>query len=73
GIKDKVLAALRAGIETVVLPKRNEKDMEEVPDYAREHLDFRFVEKVEQIMPVAFGEEEKREDSSSEEKVHAEN
>jgi len=79
GIKDKVLAALRAGIETVVLPKRNEKDMEEVPDYAKNHIDFRFVEKVDQIMPVAFDEEdeatdEAEEDSGSEdeEKVHAE-
>ena len=57
GIKDKVLAALRAGIKTVVLPKRNEKDMEEVPDYAKEHLEFRFADKVGDIMPIAFGEE----------------
>jgi len=54
GIKDKVLAARRAGIEHVVLPRRNEKDMSQVPDYAREGLQFTFVDSVEDMMPVVF-------------------
>ena len=54
GIKGKVLAARRAGIEQVVLPKRNEKDMSLVPDYARKGLQFTFVDSVEDIMPVVF-------------------
>ena len=54
GIKNKTLAALQAGLDTVVLPERNEKDMEDVPAYAKRHLDFHFVDKVEQAMPLAF-------------------
>ena len=46
GIKEKVLAALRAGIKTVMLPKRNEKDLEDVPASAREKLEFVFLENV---------------------------
>jgi ATP-dependent Lon protease len=46
GIKEKVLAALRAGIRTVMLPKRNEKDLEDVPASAREKLEFVFLENV---------------------------
>jgi ATP-dependent Lon protease len=38
GIKDKLLAAERSGIETVLIPRRNEKDLAEVPDYIRENL-----------------------------------
>jgi len=46
GIKEKVLAALRAGIKTVMLPRRNEKDLEDVPASAREKLEFVFLENV---------------------------
>ena len=46
GIKEKVLAALRAGIGTVMLPRRNEKDLEDVPVSAREKLEFVFLENV---------------------------
>ena len=44
GIKEKVLAAHRAGIRKIVLPKRNQKDVEEVPAEARDELEFVFVE-----------------------------
>jgi len=44
GIKEKVLAAHRAGIREVILPARNEKDLEEVPDEVREALQFHFVD-----------------------------
>ena len=46
GVKEKVLAALRAGIKTVMLPKRNEKDLEDVPATARDKLEFVFLENV---------------------------
>jgi ATP-dependent Lon protease len=46
GIKDKVLAAMRAGISRVMLPARNRKDLEEVPAEAREKLEFVFLEDV---------------------------
>ena len=56
GIKEKVLAAHRAGIHTVILPKWNEKDMSEVPEMAKKGMKFFFVERVNEIMPHAFGE-----------------
>jgi ATP-dependent Lon protease len=46
GIKEKVLAALRAGIKTVMLPRRNEKDLDDVPASAREQLQFVFLDNV---------------------------
>lgn len=54
GIKEKVLAAKRAGITTVILPKKNEKDLVDVPEKAKEKLSFILVEKVEEILPIAF-------------------
>jgi len=56
GVKEKTLAALRAGIRTVMLPKRNEKDLEDVPAEAREKLRFVFLEKVEDAVAAAIGE-----------------
>jgi ATP-dependent Lon protease len=53
GVKEKTLAALRAGIKTVMLPKRNEKDLEDVPKEAREKLEFVFLEKVEDAVRAA--------------------
>ncbi len=55
GIKEKVLAAKRAGIKEVILPKLNEKDLLEVPKEAREKLVFHFVSKVEEALPIVFG------------------
>ncbi len=52
GIKEKVLAALQAGIRTVLLPARNEKDLEDIPQEAREQLSFVFLENVEQALNV---------------------
>jgi ATP-dependent Lon protease len=53
GIKDKVLAAMRAGIRTVMLPARNRKDLEEVPAEAKEKLQFVWLENVDDAMRVA--------------------
>lgn len=55
GIKEKVLAAKRAGVTTVILPKRNEKDLVEVPENAKKEMNFVFVEKVDEMLPVVFG------------------
>jgi ATP-dependent Lon protease len=55
GVKEKTLAALRAGIRTVMLPKRNEKDLEDVPAAAREKLEFVFLEHVEDAVRCAIG------------------
>jgi ATP-dependent Lon protease len=56
GVKEKVLAALRAGIRTVMLPKKNEKDLEDVPADARARLEFVFLEKVDDAVKHAIGE-----------------
>ena len=50
------LAALRAGIRTVMLPRRNEKDLEDVPAEARQKLEFVFLERVEEAVRTAIGE-----------------
>jgi ATP-dependent Lon protease len=55
GVKEKTLAALRAGIRMVLLPKRNEKDLEDVPKEAREKLEFVFLEQVEDAVRAALG------------------
>ncbi|MDX1374599.1 MAG: endopeptidase La [Burkholderiales bacterium] len=56
GVKEKVLAALRAGIRTVMLPRRNQKDLEDVPAQAREQLEFVWLERVEDAVSCAIGE-----------------
>jgi ATP-dependent Lon protease len=53
GIKEKVLAASRAGIETVLLPARNKKDIEDVPQAARERMRFIWIERVDQAVDTA--------------------
>jgi ATP-dependent Lon protease len=53
GIKEKVLAALRAGIRSVMLPGRNRADVEEIPASAREQITFTFLDTVEDAMRVA--------------------
>src|SRR4029078_3555752 len=56
GVKEKTLAALRAGIKTVMLPKRNQKDLEDVPAEAKATLQFVFLEHVEDAIRTAIGE-----------------
>jgi ATP-dependent Lon protease len=50
GIKEKVIAALSAGIKNVVLPEKNRKDLEDIPDDVRKKLKFTFVENVDQAL-----------------------
>jgi len=58
GIKEKVLAGKRAGIKTIILPKRNEKDVEELPDHVKQGLKFQFVQRAEEALDVALVKEE---------------
>ena len=55
GIKEKVLAAQRAGITTVFLPDRNEADIEDVPEELRKGMTFIPVDRVEQVWEAAMG------------------
>jgi ATP-dependent Lon protease len=56
GVKEKILAAHRAGLKTVLLPRRNERDLDEVPDEVRQDLRFVFVETVDDILKAALEE-----------------
>ncbi len=56
GVKEKCLAALRAGIHTVLLPARNRKDVEDVPETAREQLRFAWLETVDDAIAAAIEE-----------------
>jgi ATP-dependent Lon protease len=53
GIKEKALAALRAGIHTVLLPARNRKDLEEIPESARTQIEFVWLETVDDALAYA--------------------
>ncbi len=53
GVKEKVLAAYRAGIRQVIMPKANEKDLRDVPQEVREHMAFTFVERMDEVLHLA--------------------
>jgi ATP-dependent Lon protease len=59
GVKEKVLGALRAGITTIILPKENEADLEDVPEEARAKLKFHFAETLEDVLRLALVPESK--------------
>ena len=53
GIKEKVLAAHRAGIQTVILPERNRKDLDEVPEKVRKEMRFHFLRRMDEVARLA--------------------
>ncbi|RMF46366.1 MAG: endopeptidase La [Anaerolineae bacterium] len=53
GIKEKVLAAHRSGLNTIILPKRNEADLEELPDEVRQEMEFVFAKTVDDVLRTA--------------------
>jgi ATP-dependent Lon protease len=50
GVKEKVLAARRAGLKRVILPAANRKDLRDIPDHVRAEMEFKFVDRVEQVL-----------------------
>jgi ATP-dependent Lon protease len=52
GVKEKVLAARRAGINRVILPQGNKKDLRDLPDHVRQEMQFHFVDRVEQVLSI---------------------
>ena len=53
GIKEKVMAARRAGITTVILPEKNEKDLEEIPEQVKKDMQFLFVKRMDEVVELA--------------------
>jgi ATP-dependent Lon protease len=53
GVKEKVLAAIQAGITTVMLPARNRKDIEDIPENARDRIRFVWLERVDDAIEAA--------------------
>ena len=54
GIKEKVLAAHRAGIHNVILPAKNRRDIEDIPENVRSEMEFRFARRIDDIVPWVF-------------------
>jgi ATP-dependent Lon protease len=50
GIKQKVLAAHRAGLSTVILPRRNEADLDDLPEEVRQHMEFVLVDSIDEVL-----------------------
>jgi len=53
GLKEKLLAALRGGVKTVIIPKENEKDMTEIPDNVKKGIEFFYVSHVDEVLKIA--------------------
>ena len=53
GLKEKLLAARRGGIKTVIIPKENERDLKEVPDNIKEHLEILAVKWIDEVLAMA--------------------
>ncbi len=60
GVKQKVLAAHRAGLKEVILPKRNEGDLEDVPEQVRNEMAFHPVETIDEMLALALEPEKAR-------------
>jgi ATP-dependent Lon protease len=56
GVKEKVLAAHRAGIKTILLPTENKKDISEIPDNVRRKLEFIYVDSMDEVLKHALSE-----------------
>ena len=54
GIKEKVLGAHRAGIQTIILPSKNERDIAEVPAHVKRRLSFSYVDHMDEVIAGAF-------------------
>ncbi|HEY9787364.1 MAG TPA: endopeptidase La, partial [Candidatus Obscuribacterales bacterium] len=59
GLKEKVLAALRAGVKTVIFPRANEKDLQEIPDYVKNRVELIPVAHLDEVIAIAFKDKAK--------------
>lgn len=58
GLNEKTVAAHRAGIKTIIIPKKNEKNMKELPDFIKKELDIRLVKNMDQVIEIVLAESE---------------
>ena len=58
GLKEKVIAALRSGVKTIVMPEENVKDLEDIPENVRAKLEFKPVGNIDEALKIIFGEAE---------------
>jgi len=59
GIKEKMLAAHRAGLKTIILPRLNEPDLDDLPEEIRKSLNFVFVDDIKEVLKNALGPDKK--------------
>jgi ATP-dependent Lon protease len=60
GVKEKVLAAKRAGIDKVILPEKNQKDLEEIPEHVRNSMQFFFAKEMDDVIKLALSRKPKK-------------
>lgn len=60
GIKEKVIAAKKASMKEVIIPKENGKDLEDIPEYIKKGLRFHLVESVDDVINIAFSEKRRQ-------------
>jgi ATP-dependent Lon protease len=65
GLKEKALAAKRMGIKTVIIPKRNKKDLEDIPKYIKKDMQFVFAETMDDVLKVALKKVKQRKQKAS--------
>jgi ATP-dependent Lon protease len=73
GVKEKVLAAYRAGLREIIMPKSNEKDLRDVPDEVKQNMTFRFVERMDEVIRIALMPDRIVEDEDDHDDVPATN
>lgn len=73
GLKEKVYAANREGIETIIIPKQNEKDLEEIPDNIKEKINFVLVETADEVLKITLTKPPviKKQDSSNKDVINS--
>lgn len=69
GVKEKVIAAHRAGLKTIILPEDNEKDLEDVPKEVLKDLTFKFVNHMDDVLEIAFAKPLKVKNKKSDEEI----
>jgi ATP-dependent Lon protease len=60
GLKEKALGALRGGIQTIIIPEKNKKDLSEIPANVKRRIKFISVKNMDEVLPIAFGDDLKK-------------